>query len=139
VIHMTTALFLVLIGSHLEYSNRADLYVFLVTLTIAILKLISCFDIMRKSEAMPEDSDESFLIFKWLWLSQYKYIPYEVFFAIQDSIKYIQFIYIAKWVKRRHLVTMFGFWFFFVGFVDVINVMLKHNQDIKYLGSIMEL
>jgi hypothetical protein len=82
VIHITTALFLMLIGSHLEYSHRSDLYVLLVTMTIAILKLLSCVEIMRKSEAMDEDSEESFLIFKWLWLSQYRFVPYEVFFAI---------------------------------------------------------
>jgi hypothetical protein len=49
VIHLTTAIFLVFIGSHLEYSKKGDLYVFFITFTIAIVKLISSFEIMNKT------------------------------------------------------------------------------------------
>ena len=65
-----------------------------------------------------------------MWLTQYKVVPFEVFFAIQDSIKYVQFVYLAKWVKRRHLVTIIGFWFFFLGFCEVISIMMKYHKDL---------
>jgi len=60
VIHLTTAIFLVFIGSHLEYSKRSDLYVFFITLTIAIVKLISSFEIMTKSYGLEEKDHQSF-------------------------------------------------------------------------------
>ena len=49
VIHLTTAIFLVFIGTHLEYSKKGDLYVFLITFTIAIVKLISSFETINKT------------------------------------------------------------------------------------------
>ena len=55
VIHLTTALFLMLIGSHLEYSKRSDLYIFFITLTVALVKLISCVQIINKSETLTGD------------------------------------------------------------------------------------
>ena len=50
VIHLTTAIFLLFIGTHLEYSKKGDLYVFFITLTIAIVKIFSSFEIMSKTE-----------------------------------------------------------------------------------------
>lgn len=54
VIHLTTAIFLMLIGCHLEYSTKSDLYVFFITFTIAVVKLISSFEIMSKVSSTAE-------------------------------------------------------------------------------------
>ena len=45
----------------------------------------------------------------------YDYIPFEVFFAIADSVKYIQGVFIAKWVDRKFLMVPFGLWFILMG------------------------
>lgn len=50
VIHLTTAIFLMLLGSHLEYSQKSDLFVLLISFTVALVKIYSGFEIMAKSK-----------------------------------------------------------------------------------------
>mmetsp|Transcript_8226 Transcript_8226/g.13767 ORF Transcript_8226/g.13767 Transcript_8226/m.13767 type:complete len:424 (-) Transcript_8226:38-1309(-) len=45
----------------------------------------------------------------------YQYIPFELFFAITDSIKYIQVVYIAKWINRKYLTSIVGILFTSLG------------------------
>ena len=61
------------------------------------------------------------LMLTWLWLVEYKSFPFEIFFAISDSLKYIQFVYLAKWVNRQHLITVIGSWFMMFGFLNILN------------------
>lgn len=57
---------------------------------------------------------------QWMWLIHYKYFPFELFFAVADSLKYVQFVYMAKWVNRQHLITVVGFWFMLFGTFNMI-------------------
>jgi hypothetical protein len=45
----------------------------------------------------------------------YAVLPFELFFAIADSMKYIQAIYIAKWIDRQHMMLPFAIWFMLLG------------------------
>ena len=118
VIHLTTAIFLILIGCHLEYSNNGDIYILLVSLTVVGGKLMGGYQNWEKSVAVMEErnqyswqfetkkeyasfkDDPKYQIFMWKWLINYNSFPFEIFFAVSDSLKYLQFVYLAKWVNR---------------------------------------
>ena len=48
----------------------------------------------------------------------FRFLPLEIVFAFCDSLKYIQIIYIAKWVNRRYLITYCSFFYIVLGFID---------------------
>jgi len=48
----------------------------------------------------------------------FKFFPLEIVFAFCDSLKYIQIIYIAKWVNRRYLITYCSLFYILLGFID---------------------
>jgi hypothetical protein len=48
----------------------------------------------------------------------FRFLPLEIVFAFCDSLKYIQIIYIAKWVNRRYLITYCSFFYIGLGFID---------------------
>ena len=82
-----------------------------------------------------------FSLYKWMWLSDYYMLPFELVFALQDAIKYIQFIYIAKWVRRKYLIIAIGAWFTFLGIMMVFREFLAENdrgkQGLHYLVTNM--
>ena len=61
------------------------------------------------------------VIYNWMWVSYYRSIPFEIFFAMADSVKYVQFVFIAKWLQRKYLITMIGFWYIFQGIFSNIE------------------
>ena len=71
-------------------------------------------------------------IYIWYWLQLNKTYPLEMFFALSDSIKYIQLVYLAKWVERRHLVTFVGVWFIIYGICQACKdgVFTHENRDL---------
>lgn len=90
----------------MEYSNNSDIYVFLVTLTVVCGKLLGGIQNLVKSERVMEGTthgfqidtgvsgsnfknDPRYQIFMWQWLITYNQFPFELFFAISDSLKYI--------------------------------------------------
>lgn len=84
-------------GSILEYSRKIDFYVFLVSLSISVFKVIYGILLLTNdqfSRLKFNDLNDDF--------------PFELFFAISNSIKYIQMVYIAKWINKRYLVIVFG-------------------------------
>jgi hypothetical protein len=98
--------------------------------TISVVKLISGIQIMYGSEEYEGKvmGTSSFQIYNWIWVDFYREIPFEVFFAISDSIKYVQFVYLAKWVQRKHLITIIGFWFVFVGLFSILEKQRNSSQ-----------
>ena len=104
VIHLTTAILLILIGSILEYSRNIDFYVLLVSLSISIFKVFYGFLLLTNDEF----SNKKFMDLN-------DEFPFELFFAIGNSVKYIQIAYIAKWINRRYLVIVLGLQFMFMG------------------------
>ena len=76
-----------------------------------------------------------------MWLSDYQMLPFELVFALSDAIKYIQFIYIAKWVRRKYLIVAIGCWFTFLGVTKIFREYLAENDrgkdGLHYLVSNM--
>lgn len=79
VVHLTTAIFLVLIGSLLEYTPRADLYIVVIGVTVSVAKVANGMLFLRGEQFIKKMVDDDI----------YRYFPVELFFAISDSIKYI--------------------------------------------------
>ena len=48
----------------------------------------------------------------------YKYFPFELLFAIINSVKYIYFIYIAKWISGKNLTIIIGVVYIFLGMLS---------------------
>ena len=75
---MTTAIFLLLMGSILEYSRNIDYYVFLVSISVSIFKIIYGIYML---------TDDHFEKTNFADLNND--FPFELFYAICNSIKYI--------------------------------------------------
>ena len=91
-IHLISAIVLLLLGSHLEYIKSADLVVFILTFLVSFVKIVSGIHIYMKSEYLSNkyvDEKHTMNIYIWYWLDQNKSYPLEMFFALSDSIKYI--------------------------------------------------
>ena len=88
VIHLTTAFFLLFLGSYLEYSSNNNWIVFMITFTISIIKPVFGLQILM---SQGDQSSKYFpsgiaTLFQFL---DYQQMPMEIFFAISDSIKYV--------------------------------------------------
>lgn len=103
--YLTTAIFLILLGSLLEYSSKADLVVYLIGFLIAFIKILSGVFIFINSEEIDVG----------IYSEINKYIPCELFFAIANSIKYVMVVYVAKWIKKSTLIGQVGVWFMLLG------------------------
>ena len=122
-VHLTQAIFLILLGSILEYSPKADLYVFLISTILSVCKILQGFVYIYSFQNEKDGSD--------VFLNLNKMVPFEMLFAITNSIKYTQVIYIAKWVNRRFLMTLMGFWFILVGMTQWISFFTKDIPESK--------
>ena len=105
VVHLTTAIFLILIGSILEYSPHTDKVILTICLITGTIKTIAGLLLTNGNDILSD-------IFT---TQNYKYFPIELLFAINDSIKYIEVIYIAKWIDRKNLIIIVGFMFVVLG------------------------
>lgn len=136
VVHLTTAIFLLLLGAHLEYMKRGDLYIFVFLVIVSFVKTVTGAAIVTQSESLSfrHERQQSINIYVWFWLRQYSPAPLEVFFAINDSIKYIQFVYLAKWIERKHLITVIGSWYLLYGIANAVNnTVLTKGQKSQFL------
>lgn len=52
VVHLTTAIFLILLGAHLEYIKRGDLYIFLFLVAVSLVKMATGAVIVTQSEKL---------------------------------------------------------------------------------------
>lgn len=66
-----------------------------------------------------------------VFLELNKMVPFEILFAITNSIKYTQVIYIAKWVNRSHLMTLMGLWFALSGMTKWITFFTNEKPEGK--------
>lgn len=97
---------LILVGLTLEYSKNADLYIFRLNVCISIVKVLEGM-VLLSNENESEGDKKSF--FKIL-LS--KFI---VAYAILNSVKYIQIIYVCKWINKRDVITMIALLYVLLG------------------------
>jgi len=82
VVHLTTAIFLILMGSLLEYTSNIDFYVVMIGIGIGLAKLIDGITIYWFGYTIKQaDPTQVRQIFE--------YIPFELVYAMADSIKYI--------------------------------------------------
>ena len=125
VIHLTTALFLIVIGTNIEYSTQSNLIIFWITGSVSVFKIISgvfVFFLTKDKRIHTKTVDEgTMILYNWGWISFYRSVPFELFFAMADSVKYVQFVFIAKWLQRKYLITIIGFWFIFQGICSNIE------------------
>lgn len=135
--HLTTAIFLLLLGAHLEYFPKADLCIFVLILIVSLVKMVTGAIIVAQSDVLSRsERQQSINIYIWFWLRQYTScpVPLEIFFAIHRSIKHIQFVYLAKWIERKHLITVIGSWYLLQGIVSAVNdTLLTKGQKSQFL------
>lgn len=51
VVHLTTAIFLLILGAHLEYFPKADLVIFFLIMIVSMVKIVTGAIIVMKSES----------------------------------------------------------------------------------------
>ena len=126
VMHLTTAVFLIVLGSFLEYTSSADLIILLISAFTAFMKIIFGFYYKTHSEDLRE--------LKIAELN--KDIPFELIFAICDSIKYVQIIYITKWVHRNYITSIVGFWFILLSLSGYTSILKMQTDKETYENAV---
>lgn len=116
---MTTGIFLILLGSLLEYSSKADLVVYIIGLSVASLKIINGLYIIINGREVGEGVFDQIN----------KLLPCELFFAVANSIKYVIVVYVAKWVNKSALLGMVGIMFTILGMTNWIKFLYFDNMD----------
>lgn len=116
---MTTGIFLILLGSLLEYSSKADLVVYIIGLSVASLKIINGLYIIINGREVGEGVFDQIN----------KLLPCELFFAVANSIKYVIVVYVAKWVNKSALLGMVGIMFTILGMTNWIKFLYFDNID----------
>ena len=128
--HLTTAIFLLFLGAHLEYLRYSDFYILFLIITVCFFKIIAGGLLVNLSDDLSlwHQKEKSINIYIWFWIrfEQYSPLPLETFFAIYDSIKYIQFVYLAKWIERKHVMTVIGFYYINYGMIIAITNTLNY-------------
>ena len=104
-IHMTTALFLFGLGAFLEYNPWLDWIIFVITATVVVAKGIQGYEKIANLNEHGIQQKSNI----------YEYVPFEVVFPICNSIKYVQVVYIAKWVGKHHWITVISLFFILLG------------------------
>lgn len=116
---MTTGIFLILLGSLLEYSSKADLVVYIIGLSVASVKIINGLYIIINGREVGEGVFDQIN----------KLLPCELFFAVANSIKYVIVVYVAKWVNKSALLGMVGIMFTILGMTNWIKFLYFDNMD----------
>ena len=88
---MTTALVLFCLGAFLEYSKRVDFLNLIITVACIGAKAVYGVYQYQKYRYGKSSFYENF----------YAHIPYELVFALSNSVKYTQTIFMAKWLERN--------------------------------------
>ena len=92
----------------LEFSPRGDLYILIIIMVVFAGKMENGHTLLNKSLENDTISNQGL----------YKYLPFELFFAIADSIKYVIAVYIAKWCDRKFIMVPFALWFIIMGLCE---------------------
>jgi hypothetical protein len=135
---LTTAIFLLLLGSIVEYSPRTDGYILAIIIWVFIGKMNNGYvlyeryatgatTITAEAAGLTKDSHVENGMLRWFGI--YAWVPWEVFFAVADSIKYVQVVYIAKWMDRRFMMVPFSFWFILMGMAQWPQYFYTLNVD----------
>lgn len=125
---VTTAIFIILLGALIEYSDHTDAFVLFLGLFTGFAKL--CLSVyLFTCYTNPEfcDQQES-------WKEMYKIIPFEIIYAINRSCMYIQLVYLVKWVNNSNVMTVWGIRVFFTGLILAWkeNYFANYYNDPKY-------
>lgn len=131
VVHLTTAIFLLIAGPIIEQSKWAQLAVLLVTLLVCFIKVYSGFFMYLDAWNLTTKYVQQNIKLKttiWYWLTDYQLMPLELFFAASDAIRYIQFVYLAKWINRKNLIMIMGLWFSLIGLSETVSASMKMSR-----------
>ena len=119
-VHLTTAIILILTGSIIEYTEYANKIVFSINCLVSIIHFIYGLILLDGQNILTQMFEEG----------AYRFIPIELIFALADSIKYLQLIYISKWINRKYLVVIVGIWFTGLGMNNwVTYIPMKELYD----------
>lgn len=111
VCRLATGVLILILSQYLEYIQFVDWYILFTSITVVIIKFINGVLII-KNKVVDDPSNQEF------FNGVFRFLPLEIVFAFCDSLKYIQIIYIAKWVNRRYLITYCSFFYIVLGFID---------------------